>query len=128
MHRVDAEHAHGAVTPFEPRFAADALDEFLSGFAPRPGRITAPTPRTVDVVATDTGDRWRLRLGPQGLAVERPQEGGPPVDGGPPDLRVAGRAADLYLLVWNRPPAGPIEMAGDTTIMEGWREAAAIRW
>lgn len=128
MHRADAESARGAVTPFEPSFAADALDEFLSGFAPRPGRITAPTPRTVDVTATDTGDRWRLRIGPEGLRVERPQDGGLGADGGRPDLAVQGSASDLYLLVWNRPPVGPIEMAGDTTIMESWRETAAIRW
>ncbi len=36
IHRFDAENARGVSSHFEPEFAADMLDELLSGFAPRP--------------------------------------------------------------------------------------------
>src|SRR5207302_5692344 len=50
IHRVDAELAGGSVTPFDPAFAADGIDELLRGFVARPGgRLRSSEPRVIGV-------------------------------------------------------------------------------
>ena len=49
IHRIDAQLAAGAVTPFPAEFAADGIDELIMGFF---GRRTAdPAGRAADVAA-----------------------------------------------------------------------------
>jgi len=50
-------------------------------------------------------------------------------DGGTPaDCTVSGPASDLYLLLWNRRPARPPMVTGDSRVLELWRSNARIRW
>ena len=68
IHRADAElAAAGMVTPFEPGFAADGIDELVTGFAPRKKQAGHATTRTLQLHATDTGDRWHAIIGPDGI-------------------------------------------------------------
>ena len=129
IHRADAQGADGgavtpAISPFPARFAADGIDELLTGFAPR-SRFRAKTGqgdkvRSMLVRATDTGDEWLAEIGARITARRGP---------GPGQCVLAGRASDLYLLLWNRlPDPGPVTVSGDGTVLEGWRARVRVTW
>jgi uncharacterized protein (TIGR03083 family) len=125
IHRVDAESADGAITPVSASFAADGIDELLTGFAPRARRrLRADPPRTLAVHATGaagaTGD-WAVHAGPERVETFRRSE--------PADCTVGGPAADLYLLLWNRrEAAGGVQVTGDAAVLTWFREKLQIRW
>ncbi|MEV6623000.1 maleylpyruvate isomerase family mycothiol-dependent enzyme [Amycolatopsis sp. NPDC051106] len=77
IHRLDAESALGDVPPtrFEPGFANDGIDEFLTYLTPRLGR-------KADVRVTTPERTWTL---------------------GTPDAEVDGAADDVYRALWGRP-------------------------
>lgn len=98
IHSVDAEAAAGLSSPVPSSLAADGVDEILCGFLPRNRRLHAEEERSVLVSATDTGDNWLIRYGPDrpsGSRVEAACEA---------DSAIAGTAAELYLSLWNRRP------------------------
>ena len=77
IHRVDAELAHGAVTPFDADFAADGVDELIMGFFGRGTADPVAGPRTLQVVAADAGQQWQATLTPDGartVSVRRPRD------------------------------------------------------
>ncbi|MDH3459113.1 MAG: maleylpyruvate isomerase family mycothiol-dependent enzyme, partial [Gemmatimonadota bacterium] len=54
IHRVDAESAVGAVTPFPTRLASDGIDELVTAFITRPGRgPRSPSEKSLAVVPRD---------------------------------------------------------------------------
>ena len=60
IHRADAELAAlGPVTPFEPGFAADGIDELIMGFASRKKQAGHATTRTLQLHATEALTRTR---------------------------------------------------------------------
>ncbi|MFE9427555.1 maleylpyruvate isomerase family mycothiol-dependent enzyme [Kitasatospora sp. NPDC006697] len=98
VHRWDAEHALGAVTPFDPELAADGVAEVFEIMAPRMisrGAATAPA-RAVRITATDAASSWTF---------------GP----GEPVAELRGTAQDLLLTLWGRLPreAGSLSWTGD---------------
>jgi len=110
VHTVDARQAAGTTREPAAALEADGVDEVFGVFLPRmlqrgyPPAVTVP----VSVAADDTGDVWTLV----------------PVAGGPPQVRrepgdvvahVHARAADLYLALWRRVPAGRPAIEGDET-------------
>ena len=56
------------------------------------------------VECTDTGDRWLVRLEPGRVRAERSESRPRRVD-----ARIAGPAADLYLVLWGRLALDPAE-------------------
>jgi len=122
IHRADAEAALGSVPGYDAAFAADGLDELIRGFmGRRGGRLYADPARSVLVRPTDADGRWHLAIGPDSRTIS--------VGGAEPaDCTLSGRAADLYLLLWNRQPAGMPSVAGDQGVLELWRERANITW
>lgn len=120
IHRFDAEFSRGLPSHFEPRFAADMLDELLSGFAPGEREIPVATERVLHVDAHDVGEHWYLTIDPQGMATSR--------QGGNADLTVTGTAAELYLLFWNRAPDSSVALTGDTDLMDVWHNNCRVRW
>jgi uncharacterized protein (TIGR03083 family) len=128
IHLVDAESALGRVPGWSPAFAADGVDELLNGFFARPGgRLVADRPRSLAVVATDAGVAWTMTIGPDGRRTVPGRQ--------PADLTVEGPAADLYLLLWNRLPAGGtgggtgrLDLRGDGGVLDLWRERATVTW
>ncbi|MEV6977783.1 maleylpyruvate isomerase family mycothiol-dependent enzyme [Kitasatospora sp. NPDC093806] len=122
VHRIDADAAAGAEgPPTAPDLALDGIDELLCGFLSRDrARLRSERPRTVQVRTTDGPGRWRLTVSPEPPAVELGE--------GPADLTLSGPARDLYLLLWNRLPAGTgqVARAGDETLLDFWRETAVI--
>jgi uncharacterized protein (TIGR03083 family) len=123
IHRADAElAAGGTVTPFEPGFASDGIDELVTGFAPRKNQAGHATTRTLRLHATDTGDRWHVIIGPGGTQGQR----GP----GQAATVLSGPASGLYLALWNRPgpDAAAVSSTGDPGALRLWQDTVQVRW
>jgi uncharacterized protein (TIGR03083 family) len=121
MHRVDAESAAGAITPFVPTFAADGVDEMLTGFAPRRHTpLHTDPPRTLAVALDDAPGRWHVTISAEPpVTVREPR---------PADCTVTGSASDVYLALWNRQGTGPLTIDGDPAVLEMFRDNVKIRW
>ncbi|MGW8400011.1 maleylpyruvate isomerase family mycothiol-dependent enzyme [Streptomyces lydicus] len=134
VHRVDAQQAAGAsLTPLPSAFAADGIDELLTGFHGRDrSRIRTDVPRTLRLRATDApGADWTVHLSEAPPRTERtPADAGPdfdvPEQGKPVDCTIEGPAEELYLALWNRRPWDAVTITGDRELPELWRERAGI--
>ncbi len=131
IHRVDAELAAGGPpTPADPIFGADGVDELVMGFFGRDASQLTDAQRTgerrtLQVAADDTGGAWHLELTPDGtlaLAVQRGTAAA--------DCTLAGPAAGLYLLLWNRadPAAANVAVSGDASVLGAWQEGMRVTW
>jgi uncharacterized protein (TIGR03083 family) len=123
IHRADAESAAGEVATFPASFAADGIDELIMGFWAR-GRARADRPSCMQIRATDTGGEWLVELG-AGTAARR--------QAADADAVVAGRACDLYLLLWNRPrpdgqDADRVTVGGDPGVLRLWQDLMKVTW
>ena len=148
IHRADAQ-SHGgqaAITPYDPAFAIDGLDEMLLGFAARRRRPRADDPPpnaepvTLGLEATDTGSRWLASIGPERVEVSANSgdggngpdgdDGDGPTNGDPgdADCSVRASASDLYLLLWNRRDRDGLEVAGDPSVLDLWSKTIRVRW
>jgi len=134
IHRADGQGAAGdasgsLITPFPAAFAADGIDELLTGFAPR-AKFRAEvnggdTPPRLLVQAADTGDEWLTEIGSR---ITAQRCGGPGRDA-PAQCVVAGPASDLYLALWNRQPlASPVTLTGDAAVLALWRDRIRVTW
>jgi hypothetical protein len=99
-------------------FAADGIDELVSGFMARPGRLRSPDPYRLLVAPDDTEQRWLVEVGPDGAVTRR--------EAGTADAALRGPAGALYLFLWNRLPAVPVD--GDAEVAGRWREQARVTW
>lgn len=121
IHRADAEVASGPITAYPPDFAADGIDELLTGFLARRGR----GPRT-DVAYTmrvdpdDVDAVWSLSVAPDSYVVAREHR--------PADVALSAPASDLYLLLRNRLDPSDVAVEGDDSLLGRWREGARVRW
>jgi uncharacterized protein (TIGR03083 family) len=113
VHRVDAQLARGPHTPIEAELAADGIDEVL--VLVRSQGQPAGEGETLHLHATDSGDEWLLALTPGGLEVERAH--------GKADLALRGAVSDLELVLYQRPPVGPVEHLGDGAVLTAWHRA-----
>jgi uncharacterized protein (TIGR03083 family) len=121
IHRVDAELARGAPSPFPAAFAADGIDELLMGFARRgKRRLISDTPRTLAIHVADVAASWAVRFAPDGGEVERRT--------GTADCTVTGPAAALYLLLWNRGDSTTVEVSGDRSLLDAWPAVMSVTW
>lgn len=121
IHRADSEAPGGSVTPYPTEFARDGLDELLLAFFVRSaGRLTSAEPRSLHVHATDTEGEWLVRFKADAAEVT--------AEHGTADCTVAGKASDLYLLMWNRRRAEGLDVQGDARVLDLWRSQATIRW
>jgi uncharacterized protein (TIGR03083 family) len=122
VHRVDAEAARGGgISPLDPDFAADGIDELLAGFHARSrSRVRAEQPRTLRVRPSDTDAAWTVRI-----RADAPPSTERSADG-PADCELAGPAQTLYLVLWNRLPLTAATVTGDTALAALWRETSAV--
>ncbi|SFR29418.1 TIGR03083 family protein [Lentzea waywayandensis] len=104
IHRLDAELATGHEPPtllFDPEFAADGIDEFLTIMVPRQlvlGRVIEATGRIL-VHAADAGRTWEVWLAPG----EAPVVTGVHDSAVDADATLAGTADAIYRALWGRP-------------------------
>lgn len=122
VHRVDAESARGGeLSPLDPAFAADGVDELLTGFHARArSRVRTGRPRVLRVRPTDADAAWTVRL-----TADAPPHTDRSADG-PADCDLSGPAQDLYLTLWNRLPLDAVALTGDAALAALWRETSAI--
>jgi hypothetical protein len=121
VHRYDAEGAAGRRTPIDPRVATDGVEEALQMVRHRT-RFRSDREVRFAVRTTDTGRAWTLRIGGSLPRDERSL-----VDGSDGDVELSGRAADLVVHLWNRPPEQPVTLAGDESLWDLWIQHAVIR-
>lgn len=122
VHRVDAESARGGeLSTLDPAFAADGIDELLTGFHARSrSPVRAEHPRTLRVRPTDADAAWTVRLSADTAPrTERSADG-------PADCELTGPAQDLYLVLWNRLPLHAATLTGDAALAALWRETSPI--
>lgn len=119
IHRADAQLAAGIHPDYDDGFAADGVDELLLGFFARPrGRLLSADSVRLGLRTSDTRNAWTMTIGPDSRHAVREA-----LDA---DCTVTGRAADLYLLLWNRCDASACDVDGNAAILELWREKAQI--
>jgi uncharacterized protein (TIGR03083 family) len=121
VHRYDAEGAAGRRTPIDAELATDGVHEALQMVRHRT-RFDHDREVRFAVRTTDTGRSWTLRLGGSVPRGERTL-----VDGSDGDVELSGRAADLVVHLWNRPPEQPVSLAGEASLWEVWQQHAVIR-
>jgi uncharacterized protein (TIGR03083 family) len=120
MHRADAESASGRISPFPPAVAADGIDELLTGFITRPGgRLQSEAPRTLLARTTDTNNAWLVTIADT-VTTERAA--------GAADCTLSGTASDLHLFHRNRGTVDALEVDGDRSLLDLWRDTVTIRW
>jgi len=121
MHRVDAESATGTITPFAPEYAADGIDEMLTGFVPRKHTpLHADPPITLAVHLVDVGGDWHLTISAEPAVAAREQRSA--------DCAVSGTASDVYLALWNRQGTVPLQIEGDPSVLEMFRDNVKVKW
>ncbi len=126
IHRIDALSARlehlptTAQADLSPEFAADGVDELLTGFVPRKStKLHSEEPIRVLVAATDIEAEWLLTISrlPPVTTRESTAE---------PDARITGTAAGLYLGLWNR--GDDLAESGMSDVMGLWRDKVRISW
>lgn len=125
IHRADAQSAIGDITEPPADLAADGIDELLLGFFSLPrNRLRSDAVRTLAVTATDVGAGWIVYIGPDGARAERRDE----PTGARGECEIRGPASTLYLALWNRRPLRDLDVAGNATLLDLWRNKANVRW
>ncbi|BCL14198.1 maleylpyruvate isomerase N-terminal domain-containing protein [Micromonospora sagamiensis] len=123
VHRWDAQLAIAAGEPIEAKLAADGVSEVLDTFLPA-GRRPVPGQwrGVVQLVASDAGQEWFLRLRGEGVAL---LDTGTILDHDDHHARVhaVGTASDLLLALWGRVDFGTLEVTGDRSLLAGLRVA-----
>ncbi len=130
VHRVDGEQAAGgAVAPLPPGFAADGLDELLTGFVPRfrsgGGRSGGEEEHgqrgaAIRIACSDDAARWLVTIVPERPTTvsrddERNLHGGSDAD-----CTVLGRAEDMFLALWQRRGTDTLVVEGDSDVLRSF--------
>ena len=127
IHRFDAElAAYAKAGVFDPDFAADGVGEVVENLLPMHAHEEPLASVRGDVLVdcTDTGDRWLVVLQPGAVRAEQVERAPRRVD-----ARIAGPAADLYLVLWGRlalDPAEPGRTRRERVTITGDRSLAAL--
>ncbi|MGC5585690.1 maleylpyruvate isomerase family mycothiol-dependent enzyme [Ornithinimicrobium sp. W1665] len=124
LHRVDAELTAGLPpSPLDPEVAAGAVEhcvDVMWGYVPDWAQDDSTA--VVELVATDTGDRWQVDVGrwhgtgPESgteFDMARARRAGQEPDPALPTATVTGTARDLALWAWGRGPRSAVRIAGD---------------
>jgi uncharacterized protein (TIGR03083 family) len=141
IHRADAARAAATTPDYPPEFAADGIDELITGFGQR-RKYQPQAGLTADgeddggllrVVTADTGDAWSIEIRPGRLQPRRETRADVAEGPGFADLAgctVSGPASGLYLYLWNRVSAAEaaVTTTGDPALLASWQAAVKIRW
>ncbi|GAA3889793.1 maleylpyruvate isomerase family mycothiol-dependent enzyme [Saccharothrix violaceirubra] len=117
IHHLDALSARDAEAPallFDPEFAADGVDEYLTWILPLAAeRIPIEVEGRVLLHAADAGRTWEVVVGPD----RKPSVHAVTGSGTDADATVAGTADAVYRAVWGRP--GGAIVSGDRRLFDG---------
>lgn len=121
VHAVDAELAAGRPGgPFDPRFAADGIDELLFSIYGRARPSAARGDAVVGLEATDLPAAWTVWVSADGLEAQ--------AGIGAFDVGVRAPASDLYLFLWRRWGAAGLEISGAATALEHLGARRGVTW
>jgi hypothetical protein len=122
VHRYDAQSARGTCAPIAAELAVDGIEELLFVLSTRIYRAGEGGGETIHLHGTDDLDpdlgskaEWLLTLGPDDLEVRREHAKG--------DLALRAGVSDLELLLFGRPPLGPVQRFGDEAVLDTWSRA-----
>jgi uncharacterized protein (TIGR03083 family) len=116
VHRYDAQSARGNTGPIAAELAVDGVDEILDVLVTARGRTGQGTDRMLALRAADAGMEWVVTMGQRHIEVQRNDEA--LVEGSA--LIVTGTASDLELTLYDRPTLSPVDISGDTTVIDEW--------
>jgi uncharacterized protein (TIGR03083 family) len=131
IHRADADSAAATTPDYPAEFAADGIDELITGFGARPN--PSADGGLLRVVTADTPDAWSIELRHDRLQPRREPEADTAASAerpGSTGCTVSGPASGLYLYLWNRvgvAEAG-ITITGDPALLASWLAAVKVRW
>ena len=114
VHRWDAEAAHGVPQPIATNLAVDGIDEIIRVFLATEvaDDHDATLGGTLHVHATDADGEWLIDVAGGEVRVR--------AEHGKGDAALRGPASDLLLFLWGRQPAAPLEVFGDTAVVDRW--------
>jgi uncharacterized protein (TIGR03083 family) len=129
VHGYDARSAGPGGPPdpvaaLDPDFAADGLDELITGLAAGAFSRRGGGPRSLVIRLDDVPGRWRVRLGGGTTEVSSDY-----ADlGEAADCALDGPAAGLYTFLWNRCDAGRgrVTVTGDPAVVALWRQVVRV--
>jgi uncharacterized protein (TIGR03083 family) len=129
VHYLDACSAVGPLPDVDPLLALDGIDEFLTGFVPRPRTdLHRDVPSRLRLVASDGGTgplrSWTVTVSPDMPSTVRDDAAGTAVA----DATVTGDASAMYLAIWNRGGLGALTIEGDASLFQQLRDHVQIRW
>jgi uncharacterized protein (TIGR03083 family) len=143
IHRADADITAATTPDYPAEFAADGIDELITGFGARPKPKPQSHPQQqpgpsadgglLRVVTTDTGGTWSIKIRHDCLQPRREPEADTAAGAERPGnagCTVSGLASGLYLYLWNRVGAAGagITITGDPALLASWQSAVKIRW
>lgn len=125
VHRADAELALGRQPMIDGRIGAEGIDEFLTNLlcfswvAERLRQLNRDG-ESLLLSATDLDVDWLITPEPAGFSSTR--------GAGPAEVRAAGSAGDLLLLIYGRlqPADERFAVTGDSQLLTDWLEHAAF--
>lgn len=130
VHRVDAELAHGVVTPINARLAVDGIDEILRVMLAGADWEQYPSDHPVDagVRITSGGRSWTVTLARTKVTVDESNE--PHEDHDEPGetqvkAEVFGDPDEVLLWLWRRRDDEAVGFAGDRAITTAFRNRLA---
>jgi uncharacterized protein (TIGR03083 family) len=127
IHRADADIAAGRAPAYDMDFAADGIDEMITGFAARSKRLPESAfGRSLLVRAADADRAWRITWPTEPRTRATCERVGSDASA---DCALTGSAVGLYLLLWNRTDAAEAQVTteGDPAVAAAWRDFR-VRW
>jgi len=124
IHRADADSASGVRPDYDPKFAADGIDELIMGFGQRRKyRPSADRDGGMLVRATDTGHAWHVGTEDGRIQARRGPDGSA-------SCTVTGPASGIYLFLWHRSDAAQagVTISGDAGFLDLWQSSVRVRW
>lgn len=118
IHRFDVQAARSDTEPIDGALAVDGIEEIFAMIAAwrSGGRdVGAGSGETLHLHATDPEAEWTIELSPEGPVVERVHTKA--------DFAMKGTASDLELVLYQRPPLGPVDLFGDDSVLDAWTRA-----
>lgn len=117
LHRWDAELAHGRPGPIDAELARDGIDHHFDVMLPSQRGWSEPPPgagETYHFHRTDGEGEWWVKFDGGDVTVRREHAKG--------DVAVRGTAENLYLFLWGRAPADRLDVVGDASLLDRYRE------
>ncbi len=117
VHRFDAQTARTSPEPIDGALAVDGIEEIFAMLAAwRAGErdVRGGNGETIHLHATDRDAEWTITLAPDGVAVDRRHVKG--------DLALRAAVSDLELVLYQRPPLGPVDRFGDDSALDAWAQ------